>query len=251
MQVAAIAPPPAVTTRPSRSAGKRIVVVDAGHGGNDPGAVGIGGILEKHIALIAARELAGVLSASGRYQVILTRDRDQFIRLRDRVARGRAAKADLLISLHADSIDSNNVRGSHVYSLSDGASDAEAEALAAKENKSDIIAGVDLAQYNPDVGDILLDLAQRETNNVSAAFAGVLIDELVQARLPVLSPRPHRQAGFAVLTAPDVPSVLIELGYLSNPKDEAALTDGNHRKKLTAAIARAIDRHFRVLATNP
>jgi N-acetylmuramoyl-L-alanine amidase len=135
------------------------------------------------------------------------------------------------------------LRGAHVYSLSEEASDAAAAAVAAKENKADVIAGVDLGQYPAEVGSILLDLAQRDTNNVSAEVADILIGEFRGSGVHLLR-KPHRQAGFAVLKAPDVPSVLIELGFLSNPRDEAMLRDPADRATLLAAVARALDSHF-------
>ena len=155
----------------------------------------------------------------------------------------RDAGADMFLSLHADSIADRRVRGSHVYTLTKTASDAEAAALAAKENKADIIAGLDLAEYSPVVNTILLDLSQRETNNRSAEVAERVVEELHRAGVYSLG-RPHRHAGFAVLKAPDVPSVLIELGFLSNGDDEAMLSDAAARRPLIEALARAVDRHF-------
>jgi N-acetylmuramoyl-L-alanine amidase len=240
-QPAEIVPP--IAAVPERHGGKPVIIIDAGHGGVDPGAIGATGIYEKTIALAAARQLAERLRAGGRYHVVLTRDTDVFLRLRRRFAMARHASADLFLSLHADSIANAAVRGSHVYTLSKKASDSEAEALAAKENKADIIAGVDLAEHSPVVNTILVDLTQRETNNRSLEIADRMVEALRRAGLPSLS-RPHRQAGFAVLKAPDVPSVLIELGFLSNAEDEAMLADAAARLPLIAAIVGAIDRHF-------
>lgn len=232
-----IVPPP-----PKRPDVRRVVVVDAGHGGPDPGTIGAGGTYEKVVTLAMARELKNVMESSGRYRVVLTRDDDTFIRLRDRVGKARAAGAELFISLHADSIGDRNHRGASVYTLSEVSSDKEAEALAAKENKSDVIAGVDLSNENPEVTNILIDLAQRETMNYSARFAINLVEELDRAAK--ININPHRFAGFAVLKAPDVPSVLIEMGYLSNPQDEKALKDPRQRRGLADAILRAADRFF-------
>lgn len=245
---ATIAPAAASATGAARSggqraAGKRVVAVDAGHGGVDPGAIGTRGTYEKDITLAVARELRRQLERTGRYRVVMTRDDDIFVRLRDRVARARAANAELFVSIHADSIASSSTRGASVYTLSETASDAEAEALAARENYADIIAGVDLSAENKEVVSILIDLAQRETMNLSAAFASILVDELGRD-IQLLPNRPHRFAGFTVLRAPDVPSVLIELGYLSNPNDEKLLVRPQHRSKVAAAIVRAIDRYF-------
>lgn len=234
---------PPVAAVPDRPRGKPVIVIDAGHGGVDPGAIGASGIYEKAIALAAARQLADRLAVGGRYTVMLTRDKDIFLRLRRRFAVARHASADLFLSLHADSMANTSVRGSHVYTLSKTASDSEAAALAVKENTADIIAGLDLAEYSPEVNTILLDLSQRETNNRSVEVADRMVEALRRTDLPSLG-RPHRQAGFAVLKAPDVPSVLIELGFLSNPEDEAMLADATARLPLIEALAGAIDRHF-------
>ena len=230
----------ATATRPVK---KPTIAIDAGHGGEDPGAIGVGGTYEKHVTLVAARELRARLEATGRYRVVLTRDRDVFLRLRDRVLRARKAGADLFISLHADSIGSPDVRGLSVYTLSDQASDREAAALAARENKADLIGGVDLRGVAaPEVINILIDLAQRETMNLSAHYARTLVADLGDQTF--LLPETHRSAGFAVLKAPDVPSVLIELGYLSNPHEERALLQSAYRSRLIDGIVRATDRFF-------
>ena len=227
---------------PKRPDVRRIVVIDAGHGGADPGTIGASGTYEKSVTLAAAREVKSVFEASSRYKVVLTRDDDFFIPLRERVAKARAAGAELFISLHADSMSDHSHRGASVYTLSEVASDKEADALAAKENKADLIAGIDLSNENPDVMNILIDLAQRETMNYSARFAANLVNELDRAAKVNINP--HRFAGFAVLKAPDVPSVLIEMGYLSNPQDEKALKDPRQRRGLAVAILRAADRFF-------
>ena len=224
------------------------IVIDAGHGGVDPGAIGISGIYEKDIALAAANELAVMINSIGNYRVLLTRSKDIFLPLRDRVAIGRAAQADLFLSLHADSIADRNIRGTHIYSLSETASDKEAEALAAKENKADIIAGINLAAHPPDVGSILLDLSQRETNNLSAKAGNIVIKELKHHGL-VLLRKPHRQAGFAVLKAPDVPSLLIELGFLSNKGDVAQLSTAGARALLLRPLSYAIDKYFKTVVS--
>lgn len=230
-------------TAPARSDGKRVIAIDAGHGGIDPGAVGATGIYEKRITLAAALQLAEALRETGQYHVVMTRETDVFLRLRKRVAVAREAGAELFLSLHADSIDNRTVRGSHVYSLSKTASDAEAAALAAKENKADLIAGLDLSEYSTDVHTILLDLSQRETNNTSIELADRMVDGFRQYGVQSLN-RPHRQAGFAVLKAPDVPSVLIELGFLSNRKDEAMLLTAEGRAPIIRAIVASVNKHF-------
>ncbi len=243
-RVAAIAPaPPTARPAPRRAIAKRIVVIDAGHGGVDPGTIGIGGTYEKNVTLAMALEVRRQLEGTGRYKVVMTRDQDIFIPLRERIAIARAAGAELFISLHADSMHNKDTRGASIYTLSENASDDEAAALAARENRSDIIAGVDLAHENKEVMSILIDLAQRETMNRSSTFAGLLVDDLGR-EMQLIPIKPHRFAGFAVLRAPDVPSVLIEMGYLSNRADEQLLTYPRHRAKVAAAIVRAVDGFF-------
>ncbi len=241
---AAMAPAPAVESRPKAlpSDGKPVVVIDPGHGGVDPGAIGVSGIYEKYITLAMARELKSQLEKQGRYKVRLTRDRDIFIRLRDRTAIARQYNADLFISLHADSVGNPQLKGLSIYTLSQNASDAEAQALADKENKADLLAGIDLSHESADVANILIDLAQRETMNRSAGFAGGVVEEM--GRETSLLANSHRFAGFAVLKAPDVPAVLIEMGYLSNETEEHNLRQPEYRQKLAKGIARAVDRFF-------
>ncbi len=218
-----------------------IIVLDPGHGGPDPGAVGASGAHEKDIVLAAARELKAMLEETGRYHVVMTREGDWILRLADRVLFARAAGADLFISLHADSIDNPHVRGMGVYTLSETASDREAAALARNENRSDLIEGVDFVSidYDPVTTNILIDLAQRETKNASSEFAGILASELT--RVTELRRNVHRFAGFRVLKAPDVPSVLIEMGFLSNPVEERLMMDRSWRRTFLAGVVRAID----------
>lgn len=230
------------TPQARRTDGRIVIAVDAGHGGVDPGAIGSSGTYEKVITLAAAKQLKQSLEKTGRYRVVLTREGDSFVRLRDRVAIARRAGAELFISLHADSIADPSVRGLSVYTLSEVASDKEAAALAAKENKADLIAGVDLSTEEPEVVNILIDLAQRETMNLSAQLASMLVDDL--RKQVTLLRKTHRFAGFAVLKAPDIPSVLVELGYLSNATDEKRLLDPSYRANLVEAIRTSIDRYF-------
>ena len=240
--VASVAPA-GLSAKPAKPAGARkLIAIDPGHGGVDPGATGISGVREKVLMLAQALELKRRLEATGRFRVVLTRSRDVFVRLRKRIAIARRAGADLFISLHADSIASPRVRGGSIYTLSERASDKEAAALAAKENKADMIAGVDLAVQNREVANILIHLAQRNSKNESAKFAKILTKEL-RAEMKLLG-RTHRFAGFAVLKAPDIPSVLVELGYLSNPVDERNLRLTQHRTKVAKAFVRAIKRYF-------
>ena len=224
------------------AAGRVVVAVDAGHGGVDPGAIGTRGTFEKTVTFSFAQDIKEQLEKTGRFKVVLTREGDRFMRLRDRIAAARRAGAQLFISLHADSHPDRSSRGASVYTLSEEASDAEAAALAAKENKADLIAGMDLSSENEVVTSILIDLAQRETKNLSAQFASMLVKEL--GRNTRLLRNTHRFAGFAVLKAPDVASVLIELGYLSNPADEKQLLSAEYRTKLAQSVARAVADYF-------
>lgn len=221
---------------------KRIVSIDAGHGGKDPGTIGRSGVYEKHITLAFAKELKRVFEASGRYKVHMVRDRDVFIPLRDRVAKARKSNAELFISLHADSIKNKNTRGLSVYTLSETASDREAALLAEKENKADFVAGIDFNNSDPLLSEILIDLTQRDAMNESARFANMLIGD-AKSVTRVLR-KTHRFAGFAVLKAPDVPSVLVELGFLSNPTDEKNLQSRAYRRKFAEAALKSLDSYF-------
>jgi len=225
-----------------RNRTQRIVVLDPGHGGADPGAISARGIFEKDLTLAVGLELRRRLLATGRYRVVMTRETDHFVKLRDRVARARRAGGDLFLSLHADSIGNPSLRGASVYTLSETASDDEAGELAERENRADIIAGVDLSGESDVVSGILIDLAQRETMNLSAEFANQLISELSDAS--IMLKRSRRYAGFAVLKAPDMPAVLVELGYLSNPRDERMLAAPKQRAPLVEALLRGIDTFF-------
>lgn len=219
-----------------------LIVIDPGHGGVDPGARGRSGTWEKDITLLQAKELRRQLLRTGRYRVLLTRQRDVFVRLRERIAIAQRAEADLFISLHADSISNQRIRGGAVYTLSERASDKEAAALARKENKADIIAGIDLNDQSTTVAKILIDLRQRLTKNESVTLAKGLVSEL--SKSVRLLRNNHRFAGFAVLKAPDIPSVLIEMGYLSNRTDERLLRRAKHRGKIAQSIVRAVNVYF-------
>jgi N-acetylmuramoyl-L-alanine amidase len=238
----------AVESQPVQSHdGKLIVAIDAGHGGVDPGASGVSGAIEKEITLNAAHALKAALESRGRYDVVLIRDGDKFVTLKDRVRAGRAAKADLFISLHADTVSDSSVHGASVYTLSEKASDGVAAELEQSENSADLISGVDLARSD-DVSSLLIDLAQRETKNRSSTFAQMLIPKLAAVQ-GVVKQNPHRFAGFRVLKAPDVPSVLIELGFLSNRDDEARLTSKAWRREAAEAIAGSVDAYFNRMAS--
>ena len=225
-----------------RSGGKPLVVIDAGHGGKDVGAISVNGGYEKSVTLAIAQDTARRLEKSGKVRVKLTRADDRFIPLGGRVAIARAARADLFISIHADAAGNAQARGASVYTLSSVASDAIAARLAARENKADIIGGVNLGVEAPDVGDIMIDLSRRATVNVSVAFAEILQDEL-SSRIPFRGEF-HHFAGFWVLKAPDVPSVLLETGYVTNNEDADFLFSDSGRRKVAEGIARAVERHL-------
>ena len=221
-----------------------LIVLDPGHGGIDTGTKGLNGENEKEIVLAFAQVLRDRLTGGGKYRVVLTRDDDTFIPLNDRVRFARQRGAALFISLHADSIPKREgqAEGATVYTLSEHASDAEAARLAEAENRADVIAGVDLTAEPDDVANILVDLAQRETKTFSLQFARSAVTELkTTARL---HRHPLKSAGFVVLRAPDVPSVLVELGYMSTKDDLKQLTSPAWRAKTADALAQAVDAFF-------
>jgi len=224
--------------KPLRDDGRHTVVIDPGHGGIDSGAVGTAGTLEKAVTLAFARDLAARLEKTGHYAVALTRNDDIFLPLDERVAIGRQHEADLFISLHADTISVKDMRGATVYTISEEASDALAAELADSENRADAAGGIIAGEAPADVADILLDLIRRETQAFSVVFARSLVGEL-DGRIELIR-NPVRSAGFRVLRAPDVPSVLVELGYLSNPKDEALLNDTAWRARAVDGIVEAV-----------
>jgi len=220
-----------------------LVVIDAGHGGHDPGSSSSnGGTNEKDVALSIARAIRDALVASGKVRVALTRSDDRFLVLAERREIARRLRADLFISIHCDSAPNPAARGASIYTLSETSSDRVASALAARENKADLINGVDLSRETNDVSSILIDLAQRETMNVSSAFAALVQRELS----PLISLKPdfHKYAGLMVLKAPDTPSVLLETGYISNNDDLALLTSTSYREKIATGVRRAIEAHF-------
>ena len=238
----ASAKPAAKATSVSAEEKKPLVVIDAGHGGQDPGALGLHGTHEKDVTLNFARTLRAALLKTGRYRVVLTRDEDIFLSLQERVSIARKAKGNLFISLHADSNSRPDARGLSVYTLSETASDDEAAALAEHENKADIIQGMDLTTTDADVASILIDLTQRETMNKSSALADAVVEKL-HGKINRL-PKTHRFAGFRVLKAPDVPSILIELGFLSNQADERLLLSPEYRDVVITSVVRGIDRYL-------
>jgi N-acetylmuramoyl-L-alanine amidase len=232
---------PVVPAAPKKP-GRKTIVLDPGHGGIDPGAVSRGGTKEKDIVLAFARSLRKTLVNTGKYDVVLTRDDDRFIGLKHRVEVARQENADLFIAIHADTVKGQDARGVTLYTLSDKASDAEAEELAKKENRSDIIGGLDLQTENKEVTDILIDLAQRESKNHAVFFSKKAVAQLKPVTL--MTGKPMRSAGFMVLKAPDIPSVLIELGYLSSKSDEKLLTSDVWQNKIAKAFVNAIDGYF-------
>lgn len=228
-----------LAVRPADTPGKPFtIVIDPGHGGIDGGAEGVGGAVEKDITLAFGLELRDALEKTDKYRVVMTRSDDTFLRLDNRVRIARQAGADLFVSIHADTIGIKGIRGATVYTVSDRASDAAAAAVATRENLADELAGVEISDSNHEVADILIDLIRRETHSFSIRFARSLVGEL-STTVEMIN-NPHRYAGFRVLRAPDVPSVLLELGYLSNPADEAELRDAKWRGKAIASMCRAI-----------
>ncbi|MEO1701893.1 MAG: N-acetylmuramoyl-L-alanine amidase [Pseudomonadota bacterium] len=214
------------------------VVLDPGHGGIDSGAVGVSGVEEKEIVLDFAKSLREELEKYANIRVEMTREDDVFVRLKSRVQIARQLNAQLFVSLHADSVRESYVRGATVYTISDKASDAIAAQLANSENASDTIAGIEYQGAVSEVEDILVDLARRETVGLSVQFARLTINHLNEVTRT--NKNPHRHAGFLVLKAPDVPSVLVELGYLSNREDEKQLQDPEWRQNVALELAQAI-----------
>ena len=222
----------------------KLIALDPGHGGRDPGALGVRGTQEKAVVWAIAGELRQQLMAAGRYRVMLTRSGDSYVPLRERVARAQAVKADLFLSIHADSHPDPGVRGASVYTLSEEASDREAAALAARENRADkVVSGVSLASQSDTVARALVAMSQRGTVNDSCRLADTIVLTFGQNGVRLL-PRTHRTAGFAVLTSPDIPAALVELGYLSNVQDEKLLTVRQHQLSLARALRASIDAHF-------
>ncbi len=219
-----------------------MVVIDAGHGGIDPGAESVSGVYEKDLVLRYAKALERSLLDTGLFRVALTRRDDRFIPLRGRIAIAQRAGGALFVSIHANSHDSDRIRGAAVYTLSERASDKEAARSAASENAVDSLAGLDLNEQNGEVIDILRDLARRETMNLSKRFAETLVSQ-VGSVTPLLK-NTHRSAGFAVLKSASVPSILFEIGYLSHPKEERLLRQKDHQRKLVDAMVKAIRSYF-------
>jgi N-acetylmuramoyl-L-alanine amidase len=236
--------PPPLEPQPSSGDTRPVIVLDPGHGGIDTGTKGPNGQMEKDIVLDFAKRLREKIESAGKYRALLTRSDDSFVPLAERVRFAREAGAALLISIHADSLPrrEGDAQGATVYTLSETATDPAAARLAEQENRADVIAGVDLKEQPDDVADILIDLAQRETKTFSVQFAGKLIATLKQTAR--LHKEPIKSAGFRVLRAPDVPSVLVELGYVSNKDDLQSLSSDSWRDRTANAMAAAIDGFF-------
>ncbi|MCJ2035166.1 N-acetylmuramoyl-L-alanine amidase [Methylobacterium sp. J-068] len=245
---AAVASDPAPAQRkivaaPEATDSRPLIMVDAGHGGTDPGAIAATGVFEKDIVFGFAQSLVSRLEAGGRYRVRMTRDRDVFVPLSERVRIAREAKADLFVSIHADSISSApQVRGATIYTGSEKATDAESAKLAERENRADAAAGTESNEGPGHVADILQELTLRETRTFSSGFAKGLMAHL--GPVMEMSAKPHREAGFMVLRSPDVPSVLVELGYLSSKRDLDLLQSEGWRAEVTGGMAKAIDAFF-------
>ena len=240
-------PPPQTRTKPPRQAAqtkvpatgaKWRVFIDAGHGGKDSGAIGKSKTLEKNITLAASVELAERLHGTGLITPFLSRTDDRYLRLRQRIQLARDQEADIFISLHADAAPSAGAHGISVFTLSDTASDKEAALLAKTENKADLIGGPDLSVEDPDAAGELLRMFQRESMNQSTYLANAILRQIRD--MPGGDRRGHRFAGFAVLKAPDMPSVLVEMGFITNSRDEANLNTPAYRTKLVERLARAI-----------
>ncbi|GBR45917.1 N-acetylmuramoyl-L-alanine amidase [Neokomagataea tanensis NBRC 106556] len=217
-------------------------MLDPGHGGKDPGAIGVSGTYEKHISEAAAKTLHDSLVATGRYRVVMTRADDRFIPLDGRVELAQKHQASLFVSMHADALHDPEVRGASVYTLSGGASDAQTEALARKENSADRFAGPAFHGVSPEIQQILSSLVSEETRRGSAHMAASVVESF-QNRIGLLA-HPSRHAAFVVLKAADIPSVLVEMGFMSNRMDEAALRQQSHRAQVASAMKVAIERYF-------
>lgn len=242
--------PAAPKPRPKvANARKPLIVIDPGHGGQDPGAIGANGAHEKTVVFELAKELKKQLESTGKYRILMTRTSDKYIRLHERVAFARKHEADLFVSIHADSIEKSNVRGASIYTLSEKASDAQTARLAVKENLSDAIAGFDVHVEDKEVSNILVDLAMRDTMNQSKFFANTVVSQFTGQGVQTLQ-NPHRYAGFAVLKAADIPSILIEAGFMSNKKEAAMLARASYREKIAAAMVRGINAYFHKVQLN-
>ena len=246
MHATKLSPTPIKTSQQKRRAKKKeiVIAIDPGHGGRDPGAVGRRGTREKDVTLAVAKKLKKVISATPGFKAVLTREGDQFVVLRKRVEKARKHQADLFISLHADAFKSPNVEGASVYALSlNGASSEAARWIAEKENASDLIGGVSLDDKDDLIASVLLDLSQSATIQDSLELGSDVLKHL--GKVGKLNKDQVQQAGFAVLKAPDMPSILIETAFISNPKEERRLKSSKHQHKLAKAIFSGIRTHMK------
>jgi len=237
------APVQTISAPKAAQRGPKVIVIDAGHGGRDPGAAGVHA-RESAVTLASARALKARLERSGRYKVVMTREKDVYIPLEQRVRIARQARADLFISLHADAGPDASVRGASVYTLSEHGTDVAAKSVLGRQKA---LGDYKLPAKDAAVNGILLDLTQRATRNQSATFAQLLLNEVDD--VCALLRRSHRDAGFVVLLAPDVPAVLLEMGFMTNPQDEAVLTDPVQRRAMMDAVGDSIDAYFSQQAT--
>ena len=241
-----LSPTPIKTSQQERNRRKKqfVIALDPGHGGRDPGAIGRKGTREKDVTLSVARKMKTLINRTDGYRAILTRDADRYMSLRNRVKKARAAEADIFISLHADSYKSPNVKGASVYALSlSGASSEAARWIAEKENASDLIGGISLDDKDDLIASVLLDLSQTATIQDSLELGSDVLTHL--GKISKLNNRKVQQAGFAVLKAPDMPSILIETAFLSNPSEEKKLRSPKHQQKLARAVFSGIQKHLK------
>ncbi len=240
-----LSPTPIKTSEQERKRRKPeyVIAIDPGHGGRDPGAIGKRGTREKDVALSVAKRMKAIINRSEGYRAILTRDGDRFVSLRNRVKKARAAEADIFVSLHADSFKSPRARGASVYALSlSGASSEAARWIAEKENASDLIGGISLDDKDDLIASVLLDLSQTATIQDSLDLGSDVLDNI--GKVSKLNNKQVQQAGFAVLKAPDMPSILIETAFLSNPNEERKLRNPKHQQKLARAVFAGIRNHL-------
>lgn len=241
-----LSPTPIRTNEEARKKRKRqfVIALDPGHGGRDPGAIGKYGTREKDVALSVAKKMKALINRESGYRAVLTRDADRFVSLRNRVKKARQAEADIFISLHADSFHSPNVKGASVYALSlRGASSEAARWIARKENSSDLIGGISLDDKDDLIASVLLDLSQTATIQDSLELGSDVLKHI--GKVSRLNNRKVQQAGFAVLKAPDMPSILIETAFLSNPSEEKKLRNPKHQQKLAKAVFSGIKKHLK------
>jgi N-acetylmuramoyl-L-alanine amidase len=241
-----LSPTPIKTSQQERKKAKHqfVIALDPGHGGRDPGAIGKRGTREKDIALAVAKKMKTLINRTPGYRAVLTRDADRYITLRNRVKKARQAEADIFISLHADSFHKRYVKGASVYALSlRGASSEAARWIAKKENSSDLIGGISLDDKDDLIASVLLDLSQTATIQDSLELGSDVLSQL--GKVSRLNNRKVQQAGFAVLKAPDMPSILVETAFLSNPSEEKKLRSPRHQQKLAKAVFSGIRNHLK------